>query len=156
MKKLGRILGLVIVLCCIITITGCSNAGNSLVKQLNDDITKMSEKMHPAKTGVYADYLNGSFESDSNPYTIVAAGSDKFTSSYGGLTEYKQYPDGYTGKTISKTTTLDENSGVNYILVYDKSSKKYFNISVKYKDVKIDGVSYTDNIPVFSNAVEVK
>ena len=153
MKK--KILGVILVVCLfliMLLLTGCGN-GNNIVNQLNNamqqEITGWKEQGY-ARTLTIA-YLQGCLDSN---YVIVASGETEFISS----PEITKYQEGnvpnYDGSSYSITRMMEQAYNVNYMVVLDNSTGKYYNIKISYENTDLNGIE--KEYPVFSNANEIK
>ena len=153
MKK--KILGVILVVCLfliMLLLTGCGN-GNNIVNQLNNamqqEITGWKEQGY-ARTLTIA-YLQGCLDSN---YVIVASGETEFISS----PEITKYQEGnvpnYDGSSYSITRRMEQAYNVNYMVVLDNSTGKYYNIKISYENTDLNGIE--KEYPVFSNANEIK
>lgn len=153
MKK--KILGVILVVCLfliMLLLTGCGN-GNNIVNQLNNamqqEIAGWKEQGY-ARTLTIA-YLQGCLDSN---YVIVASGETEFISS----PEITKYQEGnvpnYDGSSYSITRMMEQAYNVNYMVVLDNSTGKYYNIKISYENTDLNGIE--KEYPVFSNANEIK
>ncbi len=142
---LTLIIGLVI-------LTGCGKA-DTIVAQLNseikEDVAKWQEQGY-ART-LTMTYLQGGLDSN---YVIVASGDTEFTSSP-NITKYQENDvPNYEGNSYSITRMMSKDYDVNYLVVLDRNTGKYYNIKITYENTDLSGVE--KEYPVFSDAKEIK
>ena len=156
-KTLSLVLIFVMLIGMLFILAGCgSSSSNNIVKDMNDtmaeEIAKWQEREYGATLSVYA------FQSDLDKkelgYVIVASGDKEFTSKP-DFTEYKEKDiANYDGNSYGNMRMLLTENTVNYFIVYDKNTQKYYNIEVSYAETDLNGAK--KEYPVFSNAKELK
>lgn len=157
----NRILSLILIFIMLggmlVLLTGCGNSNSSnIVKDLNntinEEIAKWQEREYGATLSVY--YIQNSLDKKELSYTIVASGDKEFTSKPNFI-EYKEKDiPNYEGNSYGNMRMMLEEQNVKYIIGYDKTSQKYYNIEVNYEKVNLNGTE--KEYPVFSNAKELK
>lgn len=138
-------------------LTGCGNNDtNNIVKDLNntidEEISIWKEKGYGATLSIY--YIQNSLDKKGLNYTIVTSGDKEFTSKP-SFTEYKEKDiPNYDGNSYGNMRMMLEEQNIKYIICYDKTLQKYYDIEVNYEKVDLNGAK--KEYPVFSNAKELK
>lgn len=133
-----------------------TSKSNNIVKDLNnivnEETSKWKDRGYGATLSVY--YIQNNIDKKDLGYIIVASGDEEFTSAP-DFTKYKenQIPN-YDGKSYSNMRMLEKDMKVNYFVVYEEKTEKYYNIEVNYEKVDLNGAK--KEYPVFSNAKELK
>ena len=150
MKKY-RFLALLLVM--VFVLTGCGST-NKLVTALNsvvdDTVKKWKDK--GSVTVITISGIQGDLTKINENYYIIATGDKEFERS-SLSTLYTTDVEAYKGTTYGTMRAMLSENKVNYVMVYDASTKKYYNIEIDYKTVKINEVK--EEYPHFSNASEI-
>lgn len=156
----NKILSIVIILFLIgmvFVLTGCGNKqSNNIVNELNsvvnEDVAKWQERQYATTFTVFN--IQSGLRSKDLQYIIVASGDKEFTSAPDFL-EYKEKDiPNYDGTSYSYMRMLEETNTVKHFVVFEPTSKKYYDVEVNYAESKINGIGH--EYPVFSNAKELK
>lgn len=138
----------------VLFLTACGSV-NKIEKALNEfiDETVESWKENENVNSITISGIQDGLKGKNNDYIIIAAGDKEFEKS--ALSKiYTTVVEEYDGNTFGVLRPLDKESQINYIMVYDESSKKYYNIEVEYKTVDINGSE--KEYPYFSNTTEIE
>lgn len=151
-NKIKYILLVLVLISGLLVLTGCGN-GNNIVNQLNNamqqEIAGWKEQGY-ARTLTMA-YIQGCLDSN---YVIVASGETEFTSSP-EITKYQEVDvPNYDGSSYSITRMMEQAYNVNYMVVLDNTTGKYYNIKISYENTDLNGIK--KEYPVFSDAKEIK
>ena len=159
MKK--KILSVLLIGILIIGLTGCGKNNSNNV--LNNENNSLIETLNNISDNIVSDWKNKGYHYDIavsiiqnklNGYTIIASGDSEFKNAI-DKTEYVNKPENYDGNSFHATYVMKSSENVNYFLVLDKNTNKYYNVQIKYKTMKLDD-KYEYDYPVFSNATELK
>lgn len=153
MKK--RIISILLIGVLIIGITGCGTSKTNISEKFNEvvnDSVSTWEKDGYAHTFSISD-IQDSLNKKGYKYTIIASGDKEFTSSTSD-SKYTEKLNNYYGKLYSNGRMMEKDMEVNYCLVLDQESGKYYNIKISYKTVNLNGSE--KEYPYFENEEEVK
>ena len=159
MKK--KILSVLLIGILIIGLTGCGKNNSNNVS--NNENNSLIEALNNISDNIVSDWKNKGYHYDIavsiiqnklNGYTIIASGDSEFKNAI-DKTEYVNKPENYDGNSFHATYVMKSSENVNYFLVLDKNTNKYYNVQIKYETMKLDD-KYEYDYPVFSNANELK
>lgn len=157
-KVLGLTLIVIMLTGILFVLTGCSgtNSSNNISENMNIVINEELAKWQDRGYGITFTIFNIQSDLDNKEfgYKIVASGDKEFISKP-DFTEYKENEiSGYDGNSYSNMRMLLEEHTVNYFVVLDVNSQKYYNVEVTYAEKDLNGAK--KEYPVFSNAKELK
>ena len=152
MKKY-KFLILILLLVVTFTVTGCGST-NKLVTALNNviDDTVKDWKDKGNVTVITISGIQGELTKINENYYIIATGDKEFERS-AISTLYTTDVEAYKGTTYGTIRAMLSENKVNYVMVYDSSTDKYYNIDIDYKTIKINEAK--EEYPHFSNASEI-
>ena len=144
---------LVLLLAVVFVLTGCGST-NKLVTALNSvvDDTVKEWKNKGNVTVITISGIQGDLSKIDGNYNIIATGDKPFERS-SLSTIYTTDVEAYSGNTYGTIRAMLSENKINYVMVYDSSTNKYYNIEIDYKTVKINEVK--EEYPHFSNASEI-
>ena len=159
MKK--KIVSVLLIGILLIGLTGCGKNNSNNVS--NNENNSLIEALNNISDNIVSDWKNKGYHYDIavsiiqnklNGYTIIASGDSEFKNAI-DKTEYVNKPENYDGNSFHATYVMKSSENVNYFLVLDKNTNKYYNVQIKYETMKLDD-KYEYDYPVFSNATELK
>ena len=148
MKK--KLLSILLIGLFAITLTACGESSSEISSKMNE-IVKSSvytwDKDGYAHTFSLSDIQN-SLNSKGYKYTIIASGDIEFTSAPDAK-KYTENLDNYSGTLYSNGRMMEKDMNINYCLVLDQESGKYYNIKISYKTHNLNGSE--KEYPYFEN-----
>lgn len=153
MKK--TITSIILIGVLLISLTGCGTSKYNISEKLNE-IVKSSvdnwDKDGYAHTFSISD-IQDSLNKKGYKYIIIASGDKEFTSSVSD-SKYTEKLDNYSGKLYSNGRMMEKDMEINYCLILDQESGKYYNIKISYKTYNLNGSE--KEYPYFEDEKEVK
>lgn len=124
-----------------------------IIEQLNNKVEKyVAEAQEDKRTTVFTmEALQSYLDSD---YVIVASGNTEFTSAPNIIKYKEKNIPNYEGNSYKNNWKLITRTEVNYFVVLDKSTMKYYNIKITYEAININNEQC--EYPVLSDAKEIE
>lgn len=149
-----KILTITLILFVALLITGCGSS-NSITDKLNEIVKESTDKWENqgySNTFTFS-ALQSSLDDKNYNYVIIASGDKEFEKAETNK-KYSENLANYEGKTYSMNRMLEKELEVNYCLILDKESNKYYNVQITYKTIKLNDVE--KEYPYFEKSNEVK
>lgn len=131
-------------------ITGCGSDDSSkkVLKALNDSVSMLVDDWNAAG---HKDIIVDDIQKHLEDYTIINSSKSEYSQTDGSIEYTKQM---VGSSNFSSSSMMISGSDINYILVYDKNNKKYYNVEIEYKEATFKE-QYKYDIPYFTKANEL-
>lgn len=135
-----KILSILLISVFAIALVGCEESSSKISSKLNEIVKSgvdASKKDGFGHTFSISD-IQRSLIDEGYKYTFIASGDKEFTTAPDEK-KYTENLNGYSGELYSYSRMMEKDMNVNYCIVLDQESGKYYNVKISYKTYDLNG-----------------